>query len=114
MTGNVLYTIAANCLPIISIIINYQGLGMIRQLQHAFYNKRYTACVLPPPVNFTMYANSFGIHGVSVNTIAEFCEAFSSALASNKPEVIVVNVSSENLVTPMMLPNASLDDYVDL
>jgi acetolactate synthase-1/2/3 large subunit len=114
MTGNELYTIAANCLPIISIIINNQGLGMIRQLQHAFYNKRYMACVLPPEVDFTTYAKSFGIHGVKVDTLEEFQAAFKTALKSQKPEVIVVNISSENLVTPMMLPGASLDDYVDL
>ncbi|MCE5286299.1 MAG: biosynthetic-type acetolactate synthase large subunit [Pelosinus sp.] len=114
MTGNELYTIAANCLPIISIIINNQGLGMIRQLQHAFYNKRYTACILPSKVDFTMYAKSFGIHGVNVDTLAEFKTAFRRALQSKQPEVIVVNIASENLVTPMMLPGASLDDYVDL
>jgi acetolactate synthase-1/2/3 large subunit len=86
---------------------------MIRQLQHAFYNKRYTACVLPPQVDFTLYAKSFGIHGVAVDTLGGFKEAFAAALKADKPEVIVVNINSENLVTPMMLPGASLDDYVD-
>jgi acetolactate synthase-1/2/3 large subunit len=47
MTGAELYTIAAHHLPIISVIVNNNGLGMIRQLQHAFFAKRYTACELP-------------------------------------------------------------------
>lgn len=113
MTGNELYTIAAQRLPVISVIINNSSLGMIRQLQHAFYNKRYTACCLPPDVDFTLYAKSFGVHSVAVNSSQEFAKAFDDALASKQPEVIVVNVT-KNFVTPMITPGAALNEFVEL
>lgn len=113
MTGNELYTIAAQRLPVISVIINNSSLGMIRQLQHAFYSKRYTACCLPPDVDFTLYAKSFGVHSAAVNSPQEFVQAFDAALASNQPEVIVVNVT-KNFVTPMITPGAALNEFVEL
>ncbi|MEG6584145.1 biosynthetic-type acetolactate synthase large subunit [Dendrosporobacter sp. 1207_IL3150] len=113
MTGNELYTIASQRLPVLSIIINNSGLGMIRQLQHAFYDKRYTACCLPPDVDFTLYAKAFGVNSTAVNSAAEFVKAFDSALASDLPEVIVVNVA-KNFVTPMITPGAALNEFVEM
>lgn len=114
MTGNELYTIAANCLPIISIIINNSSLGMIRQLQHAFYNKRYSQCFLPFEVDFTKYANSFGVQAVAVDTPAAFAEAFAAALAAAEPQVIVANVRPEDLFVPMTIPGKAINDYMEL
>lgn len=113
MTGNELYTIATQCLPVITVIINNNGLGMIRQLQHAFYDKRYTACCLPQEVDFSLYAKAFGVHGTTVNRPEEFVGAFDAAWASNRPEVIVVNVAKD-FVTPMITPGAALNEFVDM
>ncbi|SHI99236.1 acetolactate synthase, large subunit [Propionispora hippei DSM 15287] len=114
MTGNELYTIAAHCLPIISVIINNSGLGMIRQMQHALYNKRYSACCLPPTVDFTLYAKSFGVDSVAVNTAQEFKGAFAQALASRRPHVIVANIAKTDFVTPMAMPGSTLNNYIEL
>lgn len=113
MTGNEFFTIAAQCLPVITVIINNSGLGMIRQLQHAFYDQRYTACCLPQEVDFSMYARAFGIHSVTVNRPEEFCQAFDAAWSSSRPEVIVVNVA-EDFVRPMITPGAALNEFVDM
>lgn len=112
MTGNELYTIATHNLPIISVIINNNSLGMIKQLQHVFYDKKYYSCSLSPNVDFALYAKSFGVNGVATNTVAEFAQAFGSALKSDQPEVIVANVISDTMVTPMVYPNSRVNNYV--
>lgn len=114
MTGNELYTIASHCLPIISVVINNQGLGMIRQLQHALYNKRYSACCLSPNVDFALYAQSMGVAGVNVYTAAEFTAALAAALQSDQPQVIVANVAKNEFVTPMAMPGSTLNNYIEL
>ncbi|MBQ5745720.1 MAG: biosynthetic-type acetolactate synthase large subunit [Selenomonadales bacterium] len=112
MTGNELYTIAALKLPIISVVVDNHGLGMIRQLQKVFYNDRYCACRMPHPMDFSMYANSFGIDSVTVSTQAEFLSAMEEALKENAPRVIVVNVEEE-FVDPMAKPRAPINQFVD-
>ena len=113
MTGSEYYTIAAQNLPIISIIINNSSLGMIRQLQHVFYQDRYASCLLEKEMDFAAYARSFGIESVAVNTNQEFCLAFKHALQNNTPQVIVVNVIKE-YVSPMAKAGAAINQFVDL
>ncbi|MBP2653995.1 MAG: ilvG [Firmicutes bacterium] len=114
MTGVELYTIAVHKLPIISVIINNNGLGMIRQLQHVFFDKNYTSCVLPPFIDFTVFAAAFGVHAVTVNSQAELMQAFSAAMASAAPEVIVVNISEDELVIPMAHPSGAINAFIDM
>lgn len=112
MTGNEYYTIAALGLPIISIIVNNAGLGMIRQLQKVFYKERYIACNFAHQPDYALYAQSFGINSFNVKTPDEFKDAFRYALASSTPQVIVVNVSSE-FVYPMAKAGAGLNEFVE-
>lgn len=114
MTGTELYTIASNRLPIISIIVDNSGLGMIRQLQHVFFNQRYVACRLPPLADFTAFAAAFGIAAEVAETRQAFAAAFAKALAAPQPMVIVARVPPEDMVTPMVKPEAAINVYLDL
>jgi acetolactate synthase-1/2/3 large subunit len=113
MTGAELYTAAVNDLPIISIIINNSCLGMIRQLQSAYFQRRYMSCHLPP-VDFVSFARAFGVQAMSVETTAEFSRAFADAVSARAPRVIVANVATQDMVTPMLAAGAALDQYVDV
>lgn len=112
MTGNELYTIAANNLPVITIVINNSGLGMVRQLQHLFYGKRYSSSNLPYPVNYVKYAEAFGLRAAEANSQAEFCHAFAQALDSFEPSLIVLNVPPDDWVEPMVTPGAEINRFV--
>ena len=101
MTGNEYYTIARLGLPIISIIVNNNNLGMIHQLQKVFYNGRYSCCGLPKNMDFAAYAGCFGIEAENVSTPGEFTAAFDRALASMEPRVIIANVALD-YVEPMI------------
>lgn len=114
MTGCELYTVSAEQLPIISIVINNCSLGMVRQLQHCFYEKRYAASLLPTPMDFTAFAAAFGIPGVVTSSQAEFSQAFAQAWERQGPTLIVVNIDTNDLVSPMIAPGGAMDCYVNL
>lgn len=114
MTGGELATVAAQGLPIISIIIDNACLGMVRQWQQLFYQQRYAASLAPLAVDFVAYAAAFGIQGAIATTPAEFAAAFAAAKDSQAPHLIVARIGTEDLVTPMIAPNSGLDKYVDI
>ncbi|MDF2874043.1 MAG: ilvB, partial [Sporomusa sp.] len=85
MTGCELYTVSAEGLSIISIVVNNNSLGMVRQLQHCFFNKRYSASLLPAPMDFTAFASAFGIPATVTNSQEEFSQAFAAAWERQGP-----------------------------
>lgn len=114
MTGCELYTVAAEQLPIISIVINNNSLGMVRQLQHCFFNKRYSASLLSASMDFTAFAGAFGIPAAVANTSDEFRQAFATAVKQSGPSLIVANIATNDMVTPMIAPGGAMDTYVDV
>ena len=114
MTGCELYTISAEQQPVISIVINNNSLGMVRQLQHCFFEKRYANSLLPVPMDFKAFASAFNIPAAVTNTPAEFSEAFAAAWQRKGPGLIVANIATADLVTPMIAPGGAMDEYVTM
>ena len=114
MTGCELFTVSSENLPLITIIVDNGCLGMVRQLQHLFYNQRYSATLAPAAVNFVYFAKAFGIEGHLATTQEEFNQVLAVALASDKASVIVVKIPHDDLVAPMLRPNGPLDDFMDM
>lgn len=113
MTGSELFTIASYNIPVIAVIFNNSGLGMIRQLQKVYFEDRYMACKLEGFVDFVKYAESFGIGGERVDTPEELAGAVRSAMEKNCPYVIEVAVSAEDMVLPMVAPGKGINDFVE-
>ena len=113
MTGMELYTIAANQLPVICVIIDNHTLGMVRQLQHVFCEKRYTSVELPA-FDFAGFARICGVSGSVAATPAEFAAAFGQSLGHKGPSVIVADVSPHHMVVPMVIPGQAIDQFVSL
>ena len=114
MTGCELYTVAVEQQPIISVVINNHSLGMVRQLQHCFYGKRYANSLLPHAMDFKAFASAFNIPATVTNSLAEFSEAFAAAWQRQGPGLIVANIATNDLVTPMIAPGGSMDEYVNM
>jgi acetolactate synthase-1/2/3 large subunit len=113
MTGMELVTVVNEQLPLISIVLNNRSLGMVRQWQQLFYQARYSATLLPD-FDFVGFVKSCGAEGAVVNTKQEFQTIFEQALSRTKPFVIIVNIATEDIVTPMIAPGAKLNEYVDV
>lgn len=112
MTGMELYTAVNEGLPLVSIVINNCCLGMVRQWQEIFYDKRYSSTILTP-FDFVAFARSCGADGVTAKTCEEFKAALAQAKEAKKPFVIEAVIDQGDLVIPMVAPGAVLQDFVD-
>ena len=112
MTGMELHTIATYNLPVIAVILDNHCLGMVRQWQQLFYRERYSASLAPREMDFTALAAVCGIPGRRAATPGEFAAAFAAAWASGGPAVIVAEIGTYDLVTPMIAPGAALNEFV--
>jgi acetolactate synthase-1/2/3 large subunit len=102
-----LATIGYYNLPIKIIVINNGQLGMIRQIQHHFYNGRFNTTDLGRNVDFVAVARGFGIPGCRVN-VEEDPRAGIEAMANSEgPFLLEAVVDPENYVYPIIPPGCS-------
>lgn len=113
MTGMELFTAAREGKNLISIVINNSCLGMVRQWQQLFYDKRYSSTLLTE-FDFIGFAHSCGAGGRRAATCAEFKEALEQARKANKPFLIEAIVEQGDLVEPMVAAGAAVDDFVKI
>ena len=92
-------------------IINNGYLGMVRQWQEFFYDKRYVATPLVAP-DFAALANSFGIRGETVTTRKDVIPTIESARKSDQTVLIDFRVEQEDSVYPMVPAGAALHDMI--
>lgn len=112
MTGSELFTLASNNVPVVSVVFNNSGLGMIRQLQTVQFNKRFMACECPGYVDFVQYAEAFGLEGEHVTTPEDFAAAVKRGLDKDHTYVIEVDINPKDMVVPMVAPGKSVDEFV--
>jgi acetolactate synthase-1/2/3 large subunit len=113
MTAMELFTIAAYDLPVVAVVLDNHCLGMVRQWQQLFHNKRYSQSLALKEMDFVGQANACGVKAKRVTTQQEFSAEFSAALAENSPRVIITEIPPEDIVTPMIAPGAPLNEYVN-
>ena len=98
-----LATAVAENLPVVICLINNGWLGMVRQWQKLFWNKRYSATKLyDSNPDFVKLAEAYGIAGYRATNQDEFEEALQSALDSGKAAVIDCMLDIDEMVHPMV------------
>ena len=110
MNMNEIATAARYNIPIIQVVVNNHVLGMVRQWQTLFYEKRYSATVLNDAVDFVKLAEAMGAVGIRAVTREEFQKAFQEALAMGRPVVIDCQIDSDEKVWPMVAPGAAISE----
>ncbi|MGC4019566.1 MAG: biosynthetic-type acetolactate synthase large subunit [Muricomes sp.] len=113
MNMNEIATAVRHQIPIIQVVVNNHVLGMVRQWQNLFYEKRYSATILNDSVDFVKLAEAMGAVGLRASTREEFEQAFASALKLNKPVVIDCQIDCDEKVWPMVAPGAAISDVFD-
>lgn len=108
MNMNEIATAARENLPLIEVIVNNHVLGMVRQWQDLFYEKRYSATVLDDGVDFVKLAEAMGATGYRATNRQEFEEVMKKALAEKGPVVIDCIVDCDDKVWPMVAPGADI------
>ena len=111
MTMAELATIAQEKIKIKVAIINNGYLGMVRQWQECFYERRYAATPLLSP-DFAKLAECFGLKGLSVKQRPDVEPTVELARAEDRTVVIDFKVEQEDKVYPMVPAGADLDDMI--
>ncbi|MEW6459476.1 MAG: thiamine pyrophosphate-dependent enzyme, partial [Bacillota bacterium] len=94
-------------LPVNVAILNNGYLGMVRQWQELFYNRRYSQTELANP-DFVKVAEAFGAEGLRVEKSAEIRPALEQAIASSKPVFLDFIVEREENVMPIVPPGEAI------
>jgi acetolactate synthase-1/2/3 large subunit len=111
MTMAELSTVVQERLPIKIAIINNGYLGMVRQWQDVFYNKRYVGTPLFNP-DFVKLAEAYGIPGRAVTQKSDVFDAIREAQATNGPFLLDFQVEEFTNVYPMVAPGKSNADMI--
>jgi len=111
MTCPELATVVQENLDINVAIINNGYLGMVRQWQEFFYDKRYAATPITGP-NFQKLAEAFGISAATITKRADVAGAVESARRQKRAVLIDFQVEQEDSVYPMVPAGADLDRMI--
>jgi acetolactate synthase I/II/III large subunit len=111
MTMSELATIVQEKIKINIAIINNGYLGMVRQWQEFFYDKRYVATPLVAP-DFAALANAFGIRGERITSRGDVIPTIRSARESSETVLIDFRVEQEDSVYPMVPAGGSLHEMI--
>jgi acetolactate synthase-1/2/3 large subunit len=107
MTIQELGTIMQYKVPVKIIILNNNYLGMVRQWQDMFFDKRYASTEMVNP-DFVMISKAFGIPAKKVVKREELKDSIAEMLASEEPYLLEIIVEKEGNVFPMVEPGSSV------
>jgi len=112
MTIQELATVAQEDLAVKIAIINNRFLGMVRQWQQLFYQRRYVATPLSGP-DFVKVAEAYGIAALKVTDRLQVIPAIEQAMEHQGPFLIDFMVDPEENVYPMVPPGAALAEILE-
>jgi acetolactate synthase-1/2/3 large subunit len=93
-------------------ILNNRVLGMVRQWQEIFFEKRYCDTDLSFAPDFVKLAEAYGIRGARVDHRADVPDAIDDFLSGREPRLLDVWVDPAENVYPIVPPGASLAEMV--
>ena len=112
MNLNEACTAVSQNLPIITVIMNNQVLGMVYQWQTIFYDGRYSNTTPERKTDYVKLAEGFGAKGYRATTPEEFEAAMDKALKTEGPVWIECVISREERVLPMIPAGKSAEDMI--
>ncbi len=111
MTVQELGTIAQYHLPVKIILLNNNFLGMVRQWQELFFDKRYASTELVNP-DFLMIAQGFGVPGKQISEREELDAALDDLLKVDGPFLLEVKVQKEGNIFPMIPAGGTVSEML--
>ena len=113
MTMAELATAAIHKLPVKILVMGNKYLGMVRQWQDMFYDKRYSGVDLEGNPDFVKLAGSFGIKALRIRRPIDAARMLQRALDYNEgPVLIHCECEKEDNVFPMVPPGAPLSNMI--
>ncbi|MDK6028368.1 acetolactate synthase large subunit [Ignisphaera sp. 4213-co] len=112
MTMNNLGTAVDEDIPIIAIVFDNRTLGLVRQVQDLFFNRRIIAVDLGPSTNFVKIAEGFGALGFDAQSYEDIEVALRKSMKENVPAVIRVPVNRDEKALPTLPPGGSFREMI--
>jgi acetolactate synthase-1/2/3 large subunit len=112
MNSQELATLVQYRLPVKIVILNNNFLGMVRQWQQLFFDKRYSQTCLELPIDFVNLAEAYGATGLRADKPEQVEEVIKKALATKGPVIMEFKIAREENVLPMVPAGASLNEMV--
>jgi len=104
-------TVAQYNIPVKIAVLNNQYLGMVRQWQELFYDRRYSYTELPP-VDFVKIANAYGVEGIRVESCDEVESALKTAVETEGPFMLDFRIERGENVFPMVPAGAAINEMI--
>ncbi|MEM5787883.1 MAG: biosynthetic-type acetolactate synthase large subunit [Syntrophobacteraceae bacterium] len=113
MTMQELGTMVEQDLPIKIIVLNNFSLGMVRQLQEFYCDRRYMSVNFKFHPDFEVLAKAYGIAGYTFRTEEELLQGLPEALGRPGPAIINCIVPVEENVSPMVMAGMGIGEAID-
>jgi acetolactate synthase-1/2/3 large subunit len=112
MTMQELATAVSYNVPVVVCILNNGYLGMVRQWQDLFWNKRFSFTCIEAQPDFKLLAEAFGAVGMTVTEKDEIEPALREAIGCGRPAVIDFRTSAEENVFPMVPAGQEITEMI--
>ncbi|HHT83579.1 MAG TPA: biosynthetic-type acetolactate synthase large subunit [Clostridiales bacterium] len=112
MNMNELCTAVTYKLPIVIVLFNNNALGMVRQWQTLFFEKRYSNTTLNRKTNYIALAEAFGAKAKKITDINEIDDTLKWAFSQQGPVLIEAVIDSDEKVLPMIPPGGTINDII--
>jgi len=105
-------TAAVHDIPVKVFLMNNGYMGMVRQWQELFWDRRYSAVEMGPSPDWAKLADAFGWKGMTVTDKGEVETAMRDAIETEGPVLLDVRVTKEENCFPMIPAGAAARDMV--
>ncbi len=114
MNLNELVTLSKHNIPVIELVINNNVLGMVRQWQRLFYDKRFSQTTLDRPTDYAKLGEAFGIKTFIIDKKADCEDILKQALEAAKtaPVLIEARIDKDINVLPMVPAGKSVTEPI--
>jgi len=96
-------------IPVKIVLLNNSFLGMVRQWQEMFFNRRYASTEMVNP-DFVMLASAYDIAARKITSREELREAVEEMFSASGPFLLQAEVSRTANILPMIEPGASVSE----
>jgi len=112
MTGTNLATAVDEHIPVISVVFDNRTLGLVRQVQDLFFNRRVVGVDYGPSPDFVKLAEAFGALGYNATSYEEIEKSIKAAIREDMPAVIRVPIDKDELALPTLPPGGRLKQVI--
>ncbi|MCD6436560.1 MAG: biosynthetic-type acetolactate synthase large subunit [Clostridiales bacterium] len=112
MNCNEMLTVSKYNLPLTIILMNNESLGMVRQWQKLFNDKRYSETTNQSTLDYLRLSNAYGINSKMADSLDSLKIALDERKSQSGPFFIEVKVDKNDDVYPIVPPGKSIAEYI--